>query len=172
MNKAFRCLKKHSAFALASLGMHDANEILRDMVITRDGFMLKDCRKHNQLRGCMAIYWLGRLADRNISEELIRLVCDPEEIKKAVYHQKGVQTTRYQVSGFEDIYYQFASQAVMALIRIGDAHKDLRTRIGKAFSDAFSSDDYDSRITDRPRESSEGNTVLTMKENAFSALKQ
>ena len=70
----------------------------------------------------MAIYWLGRLRDHEIVKELIDLICDPEEVKKAVYHQSNVQTTRYKVYDFRDIYYQFMSQSVAALVRIGNAH--------------------------------------------------
>ena len=160
---------KHAAFALAITGNKEGIPVLREMVRQRDGFMLKDCRKHNNLRGCMAIYWLGRLQDREITEELIELICDPNEINKAVYQQKQVQTTRYAIADFEGIYSQFMSQAVMALVRIGDAHTDLQDRIGQAFRDAFSTDAYYYRITRRPRQSSEGNMALTVKNIAFTA---
>ncbi len=160
-------LKKHAAFALASLGKDACKPLLREMVLTRDPFVLKDCRKHNNLRGCIAIHWLGRLADREIAEELTDLICNPEESKKDVYLQSQVQTTRYKVLDFQDIYYQFASQAVAALIRIGDAHEDLRSMIRQAFEIAFEGDAYYGRFTKRPRESSEGNMVLTMKNIAL-----
>ena len=54
-------------------------------------------------------------------------------------------------------------------VRIGDAHEDLREQIAKAFADAFCSDDYYDRITTRPRQSSEGNMALAIKNVAFSA---
>lgn len=165
-------LKKHAAFAVAMLGSNESNHILRDMVIRRDGLMLKDCRKHNNLRGCMAIYWLGRLGDREIAQELMELICDPKEIDKGVYHQNNVQTTRYEIADFEDVYFQFMSQAVMALIRIGDMHADLRPQIKKVFSDAFSSDDYYHRITKRPKYSSEGNMTQAIKNIALSACQR
>lgn len=160
-------LKKHAAFALASLGNEASKPILREMVQKRDPFMLKDCRKHNNLRGCIAIHWLGRLADREITEELTDLICNPEESKKAVYQQREVQTTRYKVLDFQDVYYHFASQAVVALIRIGETHEDLRPTIRRAFEIAFEGDAYYGRFTKRPRESSEGNMVLTMKNIAL-----
>ncbi len=164
--------RKHAAFALAMLGKRDGLEILRKMVRTRDGFALQDCRKHNQLRGCMAIYWLGRLQDREIVPELINLICDEKELQKDVYRQRQMQTTRYEISDFEDVYYQFMSQAVMALIWIGNAHCDLRSNIQKAFADAFADDAYYGRITKRPRQSSEGNMVETMKRIAFAAAQR
>ena len=154
--------RKHAAFALAMLGNWDGLEILRQMAQERDGFVLQDCRKHNQLRGCMAIYWLGRLQDREIVPELINLICSEKESQKPVYHHSR-QTTRYEISQFADVYFQFMSQAVMALIRIGNAHRDLRPQIQKAFATAFADDAYYGRITTRPRQTSEGNMVETMK---------
>jgi hypothetical protein len=142
------------------------------MAVQRDGLMLKDCRKNNNLRGCIAIYWLGRLGDREITEELIRLICEPNEVEKPVYNQTDVQTTRYKILAYNDIYFQFMSQAVMALIRIGNAHVDLRPQIEEAFICAFSSDDYYQRITNKPELSSEGNMVKTIKTIAFSAAKR
>ncbi len=164
-------LKKHSAFAVAMLGSHEANAILRDMVTERDGLMLKDCRKNNNLRGCMAIYWLGRLGNREIVQELIRLICDSSEKDKPVYHQDDLQTTRYKILEYNDIYFQFISQSVMALIRIGNAHVDLRPQIEQAFTCAFSSDDYYQRITQKPKLSSEGNMVQAIKVVAYSAIR-
>lgn len=165
-------VRKHSAFAMAILGKSEGIPVLREMVTTRDGLMLKDSRKHNNFRGCMAIYWLGRLADREITKELIRLICDKKEIEKDVYHQKELLITRYEIKDFEGIYYQFVSQAVMALIRIGDAHKDLRHEIEAAFSIAFGDDKYYERFTKRPRESSEGNMVITLKKVACIAVEK
>lgn len=165
-------IAKHAAFALAILGNGEGVAILRQMAVERDGVMLEDCRKNNNLRGCMALYWLGRLADRTITEELIRLICDPNEIEREVYHQKDLQTTRYKVVDFEGVYFQFLSHAVMALIRIGEAHPDLRRQIASAFMEAFSSDDYYSRITGRPQESSEGNMALSVKNIAFAAIEK
>ena len=162
--------RKHAAFALAILGKTDGISTLRDMVTSRDGLMLKDSRKNNSLRGCMAIYWLGRLADREITGELIRLICDPEETRKAIYHDPTLKTTRYDISDFQGVYFQFMTQTVMALIRIGDTHPDLQPEIAKAFSAVFSGDDYYNRITKRPKESSEGDQVLGMKKLALSTI--
>ena len=53
--------------------------------------------------------------------------------------------------------------SVAALVRIGDKHKGLRNKIAKAFESAFADDSYYEKITTRPRKSSEGNMVLTIK---------
>ncbi len=163
---------KHASFALAILGRSEGCGVLREMAKARDGLMLKDCRKNNNLRGFMAIYWLGRLADREIVPELTRLISSPSELEKPVYGPGGALTTRYKVADFNGVYFQFVSQAVMALIRIGDAHEDLRAQITQAFESAFSTDDYFGRITKRPRNSSEGNMAQTIKTVAFSAIKK
>ena len=159
--------KKHTAFALAILGNKAAIPELREMVLERDDFMLRDCRKNNNLRGCVSIYWLGRLGDREITDELINIICNKEENQRLVYQKKELQTTRYKVKNFADVYYQFVSQSVMALIRIGNLHKDLRPKITEAFKVAFSSDEYYHRFTQRDMQSSEGNMVLALKNIAF-----
>lgn len=164
--------RKHAAFALSILGCRDGIPLLRDMAAARDPYMLQDCRKHNNLRVCIAIYWLGRLADRGIAQELIRLICDEKELEKQIYHREDIHTTRYEVYDFQGVYFQVMSHAVMALARIGDAHADLRPEIAKAFDAAFSSDAYYDRITRKPTLSSEGNMVLAMKHIAFSAMQR
>lgn len=164
--------RKHAAFALAMTGSGAGLPILREMVRSRDGVMLKDCRKNNNLRGCMAIYWLGRLGDGQIARELMDLICDPEELQKPVYHDSKVKTTRYDISDFEGIYFQFITQTVMALIRIGDANPSLRREIATAFSDAFAGEGFYYRITKRPPLSSEGNMVLQTKSIALAASKK
>ena len=160
-------LRKHAAFAVAAAGSEESADLLREMAKERDGVMLLDCRKNNQLRGCMAIYWLGRLGDRGITEELIRLICDENEIENKVYHQTELKTTRYRIADFNDIYFQFTSQALMALVRIGNRHADLRAPISDAFEKAFFDESYYRRITSRPRESSEGDMVLSIKTMAM-----
>ena len=164
--------QKHAAFALAMLGNTEGSGLLRQMVTERDAFVLQDCRKNNNLRGVMAVYWLGRLADRQIVKELTALICDPKELEKPVYHPADDTTIRYKVSQFENVYFQFVSQAVMALVRIGDKHADLRREIAKAFADAFTTDDFYDRITKRPTQSSEGNMTLAIRTVAFSAAER
>jgi len=162
---------KHAAFALAMLKNNEGVGLLRQTVTERDGVLLQDCRKNNNLRGCMAIYWLGRLADRAVTEELIGLICDPDEQRHAVYHS-DILLTRYKIADFDGVYFQFISHAVMALVRIGNAHPDLREQISKGFRTAFSTEDYYHRITQRPKESSEGNAALTIKKIAYAAIEK
>ncbi len=58
------------------------------------------------------------------------------------------------------------------LVRIGDLHPDLRNEIGKAFADAFADGTYYHRITQRPKESSEGNMTLGIRTIALSAAEK
>ena len=165
-------ISRHSAFALSILGCEEALPTLRQMVVTRDDVMLKDCRKNNNIRGCMAIFWLGRLADREIVDELIDIISLDTEIEREVYKKKDLQTTRYKVRDFEDVYFQFVSQSLMALVRIGEGHEDLRPRIIEGFKAAFSSDEYYHRFTSRNKMSSEGNMVLALKNIAFATAQK
>lgn len=161
--------RKHAAFALASIGCEECKSLLREMVEERDNVMLRDCRKHNNFRGCMAIYWLGRLADKEIADSLIQIITDKDEVLRPVYNS-GLLTTRYKISDFNGIYFQFISNSVAALVRIGDKHIGLRNKIAKAFESAFADDSYYEKITTRPRKSSEGNLAVTIKNIAFNAV--
>ncbi len=165
-------LRKNAALALAATGDRAALPLLRDMLAERDGTMLKDCRKNNNLRGCMAIYWLGRLADRDATDGLMELIGDPKESEREIYQNQNLKTTRYKVADFNDVLFQFTSQAVMALIRIGKVHPKDRARIAESFERTFSSPDYGRHITARPQNSSEGNMVLALKRIALSAKKR
>ena len=120
----------------------------------------------------MAIYWLGRLADIGITEELADLICNENELQREIYRNTDLLTTRYEISDFEGVYLQLVSQAVMALVRIGDAHSNQRELIAKAFEKAFCDGRYYERITKRPKESSEGSMVLTIGDVAFSATRK
>jgi len=164
--------KKHSAFALAIIGDDSGIEVLRDMVRLRDGVMLKDSRKHNQMRGCMAIYFLGKLKDVEITDTLIEIICDKDEIKKSVYSGEFKMGTIYKMEDFNNEYFQFVSNSVMALIRIADAHPEIREKVTKAFKDAFCDNTYYERITTRPHKSSEGGMVINIKTVAYMAIKR
>ena len=160
--------RKHAALALAMLGDSSGVEILRQMLIQRDGKMLADCRKLNQQRGCMAIYLLGKLGDQESVDALLEVLTDPNELDKPAYHTKELGT-RYVVLDFNNAYFQFASNAVMALIRIGDRHPGCRERISAGFRQAFADGSYYTKITTKPSMSSEGGMAENLKAVAFAA---
>ena len=162
--------RKHAAFALAISGDDSGIEILRAMVKERDPLMLKDCRKHNQQRGCMAIYFLGRLADVEIADTLIEIFSDEDEIKRPAYKLAFAMGTRYKIKDFQNEYFQFISNAVIALIRIADAHPQLQKKTAMAFRAAFEDETYCKRITQRPPMSSEGGMARHLKKVAYAAI--
>lgn len=139
-------LPKHSAFALALLGDEAALHELRGMLAERDAFQLKDCRKNNQMRGYMAIYLLGKLRDEASIDELERLVCNAEELNKPVY--KIVDSSDiFKPKKFNEIYFQFFSHAVMALLKIYEDRPEQRERIGGILRRAVGYETYIARIT-------------------------
>lgn len=161
--------RRHAALALAMTGDTGSVDILRSMVAERDGVMLKDCRKHNQQRGCMAIYLLGRLADAGVADTLIDIITDRHEPERPAYNVEFAMGTRYRIDCFRNEYFQFMTNAVMALIRIGDAHAELRGMIAEAFHAAFDDGSYYDRITTRPRMSSEGCMTLNIRAVSLAA---
>lgn len=125
-------LRRHSAIALALLGSPAGEDVLLDMVRARDVFQPQDCRKHNQLRGVMAIYALRRLKSRRAVPELAAIVSGgAQEFARPAY-QANPLTTRYQIDGYHDIYFQFLSHAVSALLAIRQAHPDEKEKIDTA----------------------------------------
>lgn len=164
---------KHAAFALAINGKREALPILLSMAKDRDPVMLQDCRKHNRIRGVMAVYYLGRLGCKECVDTLIEMITDPEENKKyPVYRDRYALSTTYSISEFNDNYYQFITGALTALIRIANANPELRERIAAAFKSAFKDNSYIKRITTRPLMSSEGSMTVNIKNVAYSAIKR
>ncbi|MBD2847816.1 FAD-dependent oxidoreductase [Paenibacillus sp. IB182496] len=120
-------LQRHSAFALALLGDEAAAPVLREMVAERDPFVPRTSLKYNQVRGYTAVYLLGKLADREAASELIALLHTREAFRFD-------DANREFLSDERDLRFQYVSNAVTALARIGDRHTDLRDRIARAFA--------------------------------------
>ncbi|MBO5912865.1 MAG: FAD-dependent oxidoreductase [Clostridia bacterium] len=155
--------RKHSALALGRMGADLGKDILLEMATERDPLMLKDCRKNNQQRGCMAIYWLGRLGAREAVEVLSDIITNKAECERPQFKTDQSVGTWYIVSGFNNRLFQFVLNSTVALIRIGNLHPDLRQKIADAFSKAFDDESYYNALTDRPRETSEGVMILNLK---------
>lgn len=163
--------RKHAAFALAMAGSCKGNEVLRTMASDRDPVMLHDCRKGNKKRGCMAIYLLGKTADKNCVDNLIEIISDKNEILHPAYTNNAIAGNIYDVKGFCNDYFQFVSHSVAALVKIGNAHKELRAKIADAFHNAFDTEDYCRRITTLENTSGEYELALNIRKFAFSAIK-
>ena len=132
------------------------------MVIERDATQLHDCRKNNQRRGCMAVYWLGRLKSKRATDVLCDFLTNPKENEREELFEIDSSGTWYVIKGFNNRYFQFFINSLMALIRIGEAHPEKQTQIASAFKVAFKDGSYYGRITNRPTLSSEGKMILNM----------
>lgn len=154
--------RKHAAFALANVGNLSGEDVLISTVIERDATQLQDCRKNNQRRGSMAVYWLGRLKSAKAVDALCEFLTNPNENERPELYEKDSSGTWYVIKGFNNRYFQFMINTVMALIRVGEAHEECRAKISSAFKTAFLDGSFYDRITDRPKQSSEGNMLLNM----------
>ena len=163
--------RKHAAFALANIGDDSGEDVLIETVRQRDPTQLHDCRKNNQRRGSIAVYWLGRLKSAKAVDILCDFLTDPKESERPELYEKDSSGTWYVIKNFNNRYFQFMINTVMALIRIGEAHEECRDKISSAFDAIFKDDSFYFRITDRPKLSSEGNMILNMQRVAQSYQK-
>ncbi|UKI34412.1 MAG: HEAT repeat domain-containing protein [Lentisphaeria bacterium] len=92
--------KRHLAFALALRNEPAVLPLLRRMFAQRDPFQPETSRKYNHARGYVALYFLGRLADAESVEPIGQVLLDQQS----------------------DHRYEYASHAIGALLRIGQAH--------------------------------------------------
>lgn len=100
--------KRHLAFALALRNEPAVLPLLRRMFAQRDPFQPETSRKYNHARGYVALYFLGRLADAESVEPIGQVLLDQQS----------------------DHRYEYASHAIGALLRIGQAHPERRAGIG------------------------------------------
>jgi hypothetical protein len=163
-------LRKHAAFALALIGSNAGEAVLFEMLKERDGTQLSDCRKHNQLRGVMSIYAARRLRLASFTDELIGLITNEKEFERPVYKNDYLMT-RYKVNGYNDIYFQFFSHSVRALLEIGNAYPKLRQRINTALHLSIKDDLYVRRIVDVEYESFEKAMAENVKKIIFDKTK-
>lgn len=147
LNSSNENLKKHAAFALALIGSTAGEAVLFEMLKKRDGTRLSDCRKHNQIRGVMSIYAARRLRLASFTDELIELITNEKEIEMPVY-KSNYLGMRYKVEGYNDIYFQFFSHSVRALIEIGNAYPKLRGKISAALLLSVKDNTFIRRIVD------------------------
>lgn len=141
------CLKKHCAIALGVLGDHSSLPVLREMVQQRDSFVLQDCRKHNQMRGYIAIYLIGKLRDTEMISELSDIIENPEELKKPLYEKNTGSSLDAAV--FRINYFQYFAHSIMSLIKIGNSNITLRDEIAQSLNKAVKDGSYIHRITSR-----------------------
>ncbi len=115
-------LYKNSAIALALQNDVAALPVLREMIRNRDSYVPLTSRRYNQAHGHSAIYLVGKFADRVIVPDLIGLLNDRGAFKNC-------HADAEFVSDDDDLYCQTFTLSLMALLRIGDKHADLRKSI-------------------------------------------
>jgi hypothetical protein len=133
-------LYKNSAIALALQNDMAALPILRQMIRNRDSYVPKTSRKYNQAHGHSAIYLIGKLADREIVPDLIELLDD-----RAAF--KNLQGNAEFVSDDDDLYCQTVTLSLMALLRIGAEHADLRNHLLSGLKNIVYKDKFDLSVT-------------------------
>ncbi|WJH33766.1 FAD-dependent oxidoreductase [Paenibacillus sp. CC-CFT747] len=163
-------LRKHSAFALAVLDDEACLPVLREMVKERDSVVLQDVRKNNQMRGHVAIYLLGRINDVHSVKELAAIVTIPEEYDRPLYRLG--EGTDGKAKKYNDVYFQFFSHTVMALIQIGEHHPAQREAIGEALIQAVKNGAYLPRITHMPYGTYEHSIAANIQSVAHDALER
>ena len=120
----------------------------------------------------MATYFAGRLADEQSCDLLIDIITNKDEYKNSAYSTVDKMTTRYTIAGFNNALFQQLSESAVALIRIGDAHENLRDKIVNAFKEGFEDESYIAHITDRPKMSAEYQMVENIKGVCMSTIKK
>ncbi len=155
-------LVRHSAFALALLGDSTGVPVLNQMIEEKDTFLCEDCRKNNQRRSFMAIYYVGKLRNASSVDLLIDIITNKNEHKHSAYSDDS-NTIRYSIEGFNNAIFQQFSGAVAALIKIGDAHVHLRKKISNAFDIGLGNNEYITRITTRHNLTAEYSMVANIK---------
>ncbi|MBU3190999.1 FAD-dependent oxidoreductase [Clostridium bowmanii] len=134
-------ISRNSALALGLIGDVDALPMLRHIAQERDDFLPETSRKFNQLRAHSAIYLIGKLKDRDSVTLLTDIFMHPESWpnKNKIYNEF--------IYNDEEYYFQYFSQSMMALIKIGDEHVDLREEISRILKQRVFAGDFNVIIT-------------------------
>ena len=120
-------LRKHSAIALGVAGFYDGKKEIQHMIRERDGVVLQDMRKHNQIRGVIAVSLAGKFTDSEMTQTLLEIT-RPEERERALYKGSGQILT-----SFHNTYFQFLSHSIASLI---DIARDKGGKQGKEIMEA------------------------------------
>lgn len=134
-------ISRNSALALGLIGDVDSLPSLRRIVEERDDFLPETSRKFNQLRAHSAIYLIGKLKDRESVTLLTDIFMHPESCpnKNKIYNEF--------INNDEEYYFQYFSQSMMALIKIGDEHVDLRELISSILKQRVFKSEFNVVIT-------------------------
>ena len=131
--------KYNCAIALAVMGDSRALPALREIVINRDCYYFKDCRRSNQHRSAIAICLLGRIGEASDAQLLSEIVFDEREIEKELYHTLKPEYIHHIEDDRNFLFFDIYTHAVMALVKIykrcGLDVPSLEGRLEKLFAD-------------------------------------
>jgi hypothetical protein len=164
-------LRYNSAIALGLIGDKAGLDLLREIVVNRDSFYYKDCRRTNQLRTAIAIYLLGRLGDQQSIPILREILCNPEEYKKPLYHEITELSYKFNENkNFNEVYFQVISQAATSMIRIMERHPERKEEIAQIIKKAFQDDRHINNTTTLPPKTFEYESMENVKTYVLSRI--
>lgn len=143
-------LHRNAGIALGLMQDERALPILHEIIKDRKPFYFMDCRRSNQMRSVIAICLCGQMADKDIYGELLDII-KPEEFEKPMYHE--LLEPRYELTIVKEqnsVYFQHFSHSVAALVKIAEAHPEVREEITNALHEALDDETYIGRITREP----------------------
>jgi hypothetical protein len=151
LNSSDSTLKYNSAIALGLIRDKHAVPYLREIVINRDAFYYKDCRRTNQLRSAIAAYLLGKLGDSKSLDLFEEILCSKEECQKGLYHE--ITEPNYKINtskSFNEVYYQIIVYSAMAVVNIMEKDASSSQRCIKILTEAFKDDYHVKNVTSLP----------------------
>ncbi|MEG0766906.1 MAG: FAD-dependent oxidoreductase, partial [Clostridia bacterium] len=116
-------LRCHAAMALALQGDDTGAEVLRTCVRNFDAFVPRTSRKYNMVRGCAALYLLGRIADRDTLSLALQLARDWQGFPIRDFVADEL------IGNEEEYRFQYLTQALVAAIRIAARYTDMRDEV-------------------------------------------
>lgn len=156
MQEKDEMLSLNSAIALGLIGDKDSLPVLRKIVVDRDAFYFKDCRRTNQLRTAIALYLLGKAGDPDSIPILRDILCDPGEYKKDLYH--AIKETSSKINtckNFNEVYFQIVSQAAISLTKIVEKNPEVCPTGLKILAKAFMDNRHIKNTTSLPEKTFE-----------------
>ena len=121
------------AIALGIMGDVRALPVIRRIVASRDDFYFKDCRRSNQFRTASAISTLGELGEMCDAEMLERIVFDPREIERSMYHTLPPDYLYYKDDDRRFVYFDVITHGIAAVCeiyeRLGASTKEINRKL-------------------------------------------
>ena len=165
-------LRYNSAVALGLIGDRFAAPYLREIVINRDAFFYKDCRRTNQLRSAIAIYLLGKLCDSKSLDLFDEILCSKDEYQRGLYHEITAPSYKFNTNkSFNEVYYQIMVYSAMAVVNIMEKDASVGERCIKILKEAFKDDYHVKNVTSLPENTYEYEVFGNVKNYVKSIIK-